>query len=234
MTSATLALGEQESATADLVIVGIQAPPKEEEEDKEGDDEEEEEDSDKEPEPIVLTGAAKTLDEELQGALGDFLQEQAKTFKNGATVGAMTPALRVVGAASKRYIAMGLGAAAKEGAGDDAKKDWTGAAAGASLGKAVAEKCIAEKKISTCQVILPADVTSNSTIMQDFSTAFYQALYVDNRYRTGAKKKKVAEDLTKVSLMTDGDSSNVVDASVIEQGRLLARGIFLAKDIVNA
>ena len=211
-----LELGDVEAS--DLVIVGVSAPAQ---------DEDKEEKGNEEPAPVSLAGAAKILDDELSGALTELLAENAKKFKNGATLGAMTPTLRVVGGSTKRVVLMGLG---MDGS-DDKPKDWSGA--GFSLGKAVAEQCGSEKKIASCKVILPADVTSNATMVGDFSSSFYQTLYADNRYRTGDKVDQPAEDLETVTISTDGEAE-AVDPSVLEDGRLIAQGIALTKDIVNA
>ena len=72
---------------ADLVLVGVMAPPTEE-----TDDDDEEVDVP----PMTLTGAAKDIDEELGGALTELIEENAKEFKNGATFGSTTPTLRAV------------------------------------------------------------------------------------------------------------------------------------------
>ncbi|GAX17060.1 leucyl aminopeptidase [Fistulifera solaris] len=210
------------SEAVDLLVIGVSPPAKAEKE--EDDDEEEEEATDKEPEPITLTGSAKSLDDDLSGALTDMLKDHAKSFKNGATVGGTTPTLRVASSTAKRIVLMGLGPEK-----DD--KDWTNA--GMALGNAVAAKCKAEPKVASCRVILPEAVTGNATTVRDFSTAFYQTLYADNRYKSGSNVKKVAEDLKSITLTTDG-SDAVADAAAIEQGRSIARGIFLCKDIVNA
>ena len=72
---------------ADLVLVGVIAPPAEEKDD----------DDDEDPVPTVtFMGMAKTLDLSLSGALTELCEENAKTFKNGATPGSTTPTLRVV------------------------------------------------------------------------------------------------------------------------------------------
>jgi leucyl aminopeptidase len=213
---------------ADLTIVGVMAPTKEESsEDEDGADE------DKEVPPMELTGASKTLDEFLSGTITDVLAENAKAFKNGAKMGSLTPVVRVVGGDSgskaKRYAIVGLGTTPKSD--DDSAKD-SYAEAGSSLGKAIANKCHAEKKVGAVTVVLPSVLASDATIMKDLATSFYQTLYADNRYRTGAKVKKPAEDLKSVTILSEGGEP--VDASVIEAGKKLATGIFLTKDIVNA
>ena len=154
-----------ESLTAaDLVVVGMQAPPKPEPKEQEEEEEEEEEKDESTP-TIEFTGILAELDTSIQGALTALLTDNHKEFQQGAKVGATTPTLRVQ---SQRFIALGLGreekpgeeqGEAKESGADDtaAKKDpWEGA--GWTLGKTVASKCHAEKKVKHCTVALPADL----------------------------------------------------------------------------
>jgi len=217
------------TASADLIMIGIQAPPKaQEDSDAESDDDDDDADADETP--VTLTGMAAELDESLGGALSGFLQEHAKTFKGGAKMGAMTPTLRVVAnGTSKRYIVVGLGPTPKQ----DVDNAYAGA--GVALGTAVATKCRHEKKVVTAKIILPAALAGNATVMTDLSTTFYQSLYTDNRYRTGKKVKIAAEDLKTVTIVSTGGAAvDAAAAAAIEAGKKLATGVVLTKDIVNA
>jgi leucyl aminopeptidase len=103
---------------------------------------------------------------------------------------------------------------------------------GLKLGKAIAEKVNGEKKVATCSVILPGGLEQVSTV-SDVASTFYATLYSDNRFRTGAKIKKAAEDLESLNLISETFlPANVED--VLEDGKKLAAGIFLTKDIVNS
>jgi leucyl aminopeptidase len=219
----TIGLVDDGIEEADLIIVGIMSPAPKEEEDEEEDDNKKE----KDVEPMDLVGAAKTIDDNLQGALSELLVENSKTFKNGAKIGSTTPTLRVVGGKSKRYIVMGLGPeTTKEGE----ITDWT--ASGFKIGKTIATTLNAEKKVTSVHIMLPEVIASNGTIVKDLATAFYENLYTDNRYRTGANIKKAVEDLQYVKIGVDG--SSFAEQSAIEAGKAIASGVFLAKDIVNA
>ena len=63
-------------------------------------------------------------------------------------------------------------------------------------------------------------------------------MYADNRFRTGSNVKKIAENVEKATLVIDDESSMAnnqnafVDA--LADGRKIASGTFLAKDIVNS
>jgi hypothetical protein len=84
---ATIATSTDMSTTSDLVLVGIYGPPESDDDDK-----------DDEPAPsVVLTGAAKDMDEALGGMLSEVINDNAKTFKSGAKAGATTPTIRVAG-----------------------------------------------------------------------------------------------------------------------------------------
>lgn len=72
---------------ADLVLVGVMAPPAEEKDDDDYEDD---------VPTVEFTGMARTLDLSLSGALTELCEENAKTFKNGATAGSTTPTLRVL------------------------------------------------------------------------------------------------------------------------------------------
>eukprot|EP00579_Thalassiosira_antarctica_P032425 CAMPEP_0202001576 /NCGR_PEP_ID=MMETSP0905-20130828/7641_1 /ASSEMBLY_ACC=CAM_ASM_000554 /TAXON_ID=420261 /ORGANISM="Thalassiosira antarctica, Strain CCMP982" /LENGTH=629 /DNA_ID=CAMNT_0048558303 /DNA_START=25 /DNA_END=1914 /DNA_ORIENTATION=- len=210
---------------ADLVIVGVVAPAKDDT------DEEEDGDEEKELDPIVLTGKAKELDEALGGALTELAAENSKAFQNGASAGSMTPAMRIVGYnndKAQRYILLGLGA-------KDKNKE-AGSVNVMKVGSAVASACHDQKKVGSCNVLLPSKkMDGDSSAMKDFSTAFHSSLYADNRYRTGKKVEFKAEDVKTVQLfLEDSGVSNEDANSAIATGAQLAKGVSLTKDIVNA
>lgn len=96
------------------------------------------------------------------------------------------------------------------------------------IAEAIASETNSQKKITNCAILLPKGADS----LSEFSCAFYSALYSDNRYRTGDKKKVLAEDLSTVNIITDDAGASATEA--IESGKKLAMGIYLTKDIVNA
>jgi len=103
------------------------------------------------------------------------------------------------------------------------------------MGSTVASKCDGNLKVKTCSVVLPSAFPINDAPLQDFSSEFYNALYSDNRYRTGAKIKNMAEDLESVTIVAEGGVSDSDAASAaIATGKTLASGVFMTKDIVNA
>jgi leucyl aminopeptidase len=212
---------------ADLVIIGVLAPAEKESNDGSDDDSADNDESKKSVESLILTGIANHIDEKFSGAISDLISENSKTFKNGAKVGSVTPTIRTVGATKQRYIVMGFGPSATK---DGSIPDWT--AAGFTIGKALASIATNEKKVSCIKVLVPGLVGTNSTIIKDLSTAFYENLYTDNRYRTGSNINKVCEDLKSIDLVVEG--SGIADATAIETGKKIADGIFLCKDIVNA
>ena len=126
---------------------------------------------------------------------------------------------------SKRYVILGMGKVPKEGSKEPENP-------GLSLGKAIATKVNAEKKIESCSVILP-QILKDASTLTDLSSSMYAALYSDNRYRTGDKIKKVAEDLKSVQLIAEGDLAEAADEA-LEIGKQMADGIILTKDIVNS
>lgn len=77
-----------EDTDADLVLVGVFAPPAAEDA--------EEEEEEEEIGAVVLEGSALELDEKLGGMLKDLAAENSKEFKNGGDAGGVTPAGRVV------------------------------------------------------------------------------------------------------------------------------------------
>jgi leucyl aminopeptidase len=212
---------------ADLVFVGVLAPKKDDKEEEEVDDDDSQDDDKEEEEPtITLSGGAKDLDDKLGGALSNIMFENAKAFKNGAKAGSTTPTLRVfANGKAKRYIVVGLGKEPTENKGLEG--------VGSAVGKALASKCDAEKKVGTAKFLLPSLVASDEISMTDLSTTFYSTLYVDNRFRTGKKVKTPAEDLKSLTLIADGDRPGGLEAA-LEAGSQLAMGISMTKDIVNA
>eukprot|EP00545_Synedropsis_sp_CCMP1620_P013584 CAMPEP_0119027254 /NCGR_PEP_ID=MMETSP1176-20130426/36791_1 /TAXON_ID=265551 /ORGANISM="Synedropsis recta cf, Strain CCMP1620" /LENGTH=607 /DNA_ID=CAMNT_0006983133 /DNA_START=21 /DNA_END=1844 /DNA_ORIENTATION=- len=213
---ATLTATTELPAESDLVIVGIYGPA-------ESDDD----DNDAAAPVVVLEGAVKEMDETLGGMLSEVINDNAKTFKAGAKAGAMTPTIRVASSSSagksKRYVVVGLGS---KPADDDDKNKSNGF----SLGKAIAEKLNDETKVGTCSVVVPDALLTTAAF--DISSSLYAALYSDNRFRTGDKIEKLAEDLTSIQLVGTDMTDDV--AAALEAGRQMANGIFTTKDIVNA
>ena len=203
---------------ADLVLVGVMAPPVEEKDDVDAEDD---------VPPMTLTGVAKQIDDSLDGALSALIEENAKTFKNGASAGSTTPTLRVMapGKKSKRYIVMGLGSTPKDD--DEFKPD------GFKIGSAIAAKCKDEKKVTTCAVTFPEAFTSTTTTLMDVSTAVHSTLYADNRFRTGAKIEPAAPDLKSVRIVMESPPPEHAAQEALDDGKKLSKGIFMTKDIVN-
>jgi len=201
----------------ELVILGVFSEVGDEDAEDSGEEEQ------VEPE---LYGKVKELDAKFSGAIKDFMMENYKAFKNGATVGSVTPTLRLIspGSNTKRFVLLGLGEEGK-----DLKDRFFG-----SIGKGVASKCSDEIKLTSCSVVLPSTITLEDKSLFDFSTEFYSSFYSDNRYRTGSKKKKLVEDLKSVKIVTESVANNVDATAAIKSGEVLATGISLAKDIVNA
>lgn len=212
---------------ADLVIVGVFAPKKKDEDTEEEGDE----DEDKEEEVVVdISGAAKDLDDKLDGALSNVMTENAKAFKNGATAGSVTPALRIFSdGKSQRVVVVGLGT---EPSDDDEKTDPL-AGVGSALGKALATTCNSEKKVKTAKLLLPETVAADATVMKDLSTAFFSNLYSDNRFRTKKNVVTPAEDLETVTIVSEGSSIDGAEEA-LEAGKKLAAGVYMTKDIVNS
>ena len=105
----------------------------------------------------------------------------------------------------------------------------------AKMGKTLATKCDANKKVKSCTLVLPASFSAADAPLADLSTEFYATLYADNRYRTGDKVTKKVEDLESVSVVVEGELEDTSAANAaIESGKFLASGISLSKDIVNA
>lgn len=129
---------------------------------------------------------------------------------------------------SKRYALVGLGKPPKDGQPLDSN-------VARKLGASIAGKCNSEKKVTSCSVVMPeAAVASTASTLSELSSAFYAALYSDNRYRTGDKIKKIAEDLTSVSLLSEESSLAEGVEEALATGKKLADGVFLSKDIVGS
>ena len=126
----------------------------------------------------------------------------------------------------KRYVLLGLGPAKKDMADGSAVK----------LGSTLASTCNAEKKVKSCSIFLPTAFTetvSESKTLISISSQFCSALYSDNRYRTGDNIKKSVPDLTSVTFVSESPTPETL-SSQVEEGTKIAKGLYLAKDIVNA
>lgn len=234
LSAVSVAVGDGSVGDADLVIVGVFAPPAMD------DDKDDNADEKKEMDPIVFSGKAKELDETLGGALTELASDNSKAFQNGGSAGTLTPAMRVVssgGGRARRYVLLGLGPVGKEKDGVIPKVESATIMKAAS---AVASACHDQKKVRSCSVLLPPEIVEGITstgMLTDFSTAFFSSLYVDNRYRTGKKVEVKAEDVESVKLYLE--LSGEVDVApdydaAISSGAAVAMGCSLTKDIVNA
>ena len=239
--------GDDDVDSADLVIVGVHADKSSSDEEESGDDKGDGDgdgdgDDNASAPKVTLTGRAKALDESLAGALTQIMVDNAKKFKGGAVAGTITPTMRIPGnGRTRRYILVGLGKADTD---DDAKDDSDSSivranALGRKIGAAVASAIQNEKGISSCAIVLPSgQIDGNPSCLTAMSAAFIERMYADNRFRTGSNVKKIAENVEKATLVIDGDSSVAnrqsafVDA--LADGRKIASGSFLAKDIVNS
>ena len=76
---------------ADLVFLGIFAPPS-----IDKDDDERDQEGSKISEPAVLNGLAKVIDDRFGGIIKDVMNENYKMFKNGASAGEIIPTIRLV------------------------------------------------------------------------------------------------------------------------------------------
>jgi leucyl aminopeptidase len=165
---------------------------------------------------------APDLTESYDGALNDVIAENAKTFKNGSVLGAVTPVVRIAIAGKiQKIVLLGLG--------QENKKSEAGF--WSKIGSAVASQCD-EAKVKTCTLILPTQLTSYG--LSCFATDFYSSLYSDNRYRTGDNIKELAKDLETVTIVAESDVNETIAAKYIDAGKALAVGVMLTKDIVNA
>ena len=82
----------------------------------------------------------------------------------------MSPVMRVASSSgSKRYALLGLGASSD--------KDIESTTI-MKIGNAVASACHDQKKVSSCNVVLPSTIEGDDAL-KDFSTAFYSSLYAD-------------------------------------------------------
>jgi len=208
----------------DLIILGVFAPP--ESDDKDDDSTSEKDEKDKTVEPM-LVGRVKELDEDFSGAITELMMDNYEAFKNGAKAGSLTPTLRSIipGSKTKRFTVLGLGEEGKDI--DDGYF--------AKLGREIALRCDAEKKISKCTIVLPSGITLQDKSLFDVSTEFYSTLYSDNRYRNGDKVEKKVEDLLSVTIIADGGVEDLSAANdALASGKLMAEGVSLSKDIVNA
>jgi hypothetical protein len=215
----------------DLVIIGVQPPAK-----AKGAEEAGEEEDDALISPIELTGKAKEIDHAIGGGLSQILTEQAKTFKNGAKLGDSTSIVRVVtldeatGAPKvNKYALIGLG------------KNNSTSSSGMKLGSAIASVLTQKETngVKSCAVLLPLTVEDSEQgkqLFSDMSSAFYSSLYADNRFK-GLKMNAMekAENLTQVTFHVPSSPAAEAAASAgINQGKAIAKGLYLTKDIVNA
>lgn len=237
------------TAAADLIIVGIYGPPPKKEE-EERDATQTAEDTPV-PEPL-FEEYVQTLNTQMGGAIRDLMIENYKSFQHGSKAGVMLPTLRVVQPSSSsvtRLVLVGLGSSPTSSEVDTETWKDIEPTIRTKIGSAIASKCDSESKTKTCMVHVPTSfVTTNhtstlqvsSSALSDLTSEFYTSLYSDNRYRSGDKIKKIAQDLTHVTIQLIDDTDIIIltpedtFTSAVAQGKAISWGQYLTKDIVNA
>lgn len=109
-------------------------------------------------------------------------------------------------------------------------------AMGRKVAAAVVTTLKAEKGVKSCAIMLPQQVFANSTtsFLSECSSSILAGLYSDTRY-----KSKV-DDSTKYSVETiefiipDEALDSEIATDAVRRGELVAKGVYMAKDIVNA
>ena len=167
-----------------------------------------------------------SLDASLDSALTHLLKEQicsSQISSGSMPVGTCLPSFRKVGKDGSfvRYSMLSLHS-----------KDFSQVDA-STIGASIAKLCHEEKKVSKCSVHFPMDFSLSDERMRDLSCAFYSGLYSDNRYRTGNNIKVLAPSLTSVTMFVSGTEIDSL-SKALSDGYSFAKGIFIAKDIVNA
>jgi len=251
-TSKSTAASSSSTAAADLIIVGIYGPPPKKEE-EERDATQTAEDTPV-PEPL-FEEYVQTLNTQMGGAIRDLMIENYKSFQHGSKAGVMLPTLRVVQPSSSssvtRLVLVGLGSSPTSSSEEVDTKTWKDIepTIRTKIGSAIASKCDSESKTKTCMMHVPTSfVTTNhtstlqvsSSALSDLTSEFYTSLYSDNRYRSGDKIKKIAQDLTHVTIQLIDDTDIIIPTpedtftSAVAQGKAISWGQYLTKDIVNA
>ena len=156
-----------------------------------------------------ITGDLAKLDEKLAGTIAELIGEEEFEGKTGTSV-----VSRVGGKNAVRKIALiGLGKA------EDLKLDsWRNAAA------AIARMATKEKHIG---ISLPLGEEKPETIAEAMAEAIILALHQDNRFKSEPEDKKTKLETINLIGLNGKDSA-------IARGKIVAEGVILARELVNA
>ena len=193
---------------------------------------------------IGLSGSDVALRKQSLSMVDDIVQESLlaaasdfdHSFRNANRVGATTPVVRLK---SQRYALLGLGKQVV-----DATVAW-GSGLGLKVGSSIACLLADEMGCKTAKVYLPESLLSSQYFVRSMTQSLLHALYSDNRYRTGDNARHPARNLMQLfvypvsSSLEDPHLDAEIEASLkfnefVQEGRVLARGQYLAMDIVNA
>ncbi|KAI2504283.1 Cytosol aminopeptidase family [Fragilaria crotonensis] len=105
-----------------------------------------------------------------------------------------------------------------------------------ALGRKVADSVLAalnsEKGVTSCGVILSERCNSTS-FFSECSSTILSGLYNDKRFK--GKVDDDAKSVETIEFISNGSSiDNQMASDAVRHGSILARGVYLAKDIVNA
>lgn len=176
----------------------------------------------------ALEGEAKEIGGDLKGALSAILEETES--EDDPKAGTMTPTLRLGG---KKYMLVALG-----------KADDINSKTATAVGKAIASRCVEESstRFQTAGIFLPASAWS-SDFLKEMSIAVHSSLYLDLRFRgtlTSIKPSKIPAQHLKSLMINyyhqDNNKTSPVtdeDAKAVQEGKQIATGVYLARDIVN-
>ncbi|MGB0564557.1 MAG: leucyl aminopeptidase [Spirulinaceae cyanobacterium] len=160
-------------------------------------------------EPTPLGGAWADLDNRLGGAITELITEAEFEAKPGSTV--VTRLDRAL--PLRKLILVGLG--------DEV--DYTATqvrAAGAAIARLAKHQ-----RSTTLGIVLPV-IGDAATTTQALSEACALALHVDDRFKS---KKEPAPKLERIELLSLGDQT-----AAIERAGAIAKGVILARELVNA
>jgi leucyl aminopeptidase len=107
---------------------------------------------------------------------------------------------------------------------------------GLKIGASIANLAEQEKGCKSCLVFIPQSLLKSNSFICDCTSSLFYTLYSDNRYRTGTRIKQPAMDMIHVYFAPSngGPDDKSHFEKLVQEGMHVARGQYLAMDIVNA
>lgn len=105
---------------------------------------------------------------------------------------------------------------------------------GRKIGASIASILKTEKDVSPCTIVLPPHLANVTAFLTECSASILGALYEDKRYKSSIDESSTSSSLPEKITFVSSTMNLEGASAALRKGSILATGVYLSKDIVNA